>query len=56
MASPRLVEPDRDEGAVRVETTPWVSEGSGSECASRLPGGFDTAVRWRSRAGSTSIL
>ena len=56
MASLKLVEPDRDEGAVRVETSPWVSEGSGSECVSRPPGGFDTAVRWRSRAGSTSIL
>ena len=26
MVSPKLVGPDRDEGAVRVETTPWVSE------------------------------
>ena len=29
MASPKLVEPDRDEGAVHLETTPWVSEDSG---------------------------
>jgi len=56
MASPKLVEPVRDEGAVRVETTPRVSEESGSECISRPPAGFDAAVRWRSRAGSTSIL
>ena len=26
MASPKLVGPDCDEGAVRVETTSWVSE------------------------------
>jgi|GEM_PF-5907945 len=55
MTSPKLVEPDRDEGAVHLDTTPWVSEDSGGRvCFSALPGGFDTAVRWRSRAGSTS--
>ena len=29
MTSPKLVEPDRDEGAVHLDTTPWVSEASG---------------------------
>ena len=36
MASPKLVEPDRDEGAVRVETIRGCLRTPGSECASRL--------------------
>ena len=39
----------------RVLTTPWVSTDSGSGSASRPPDGFDAAVRWCSRAGSTDF-
>ena len=45
LAHRKLVELDCDEGAVRVETTPRMSEDLGSESASRLPGGFDAVVR-----------
>ena len=39
-AAPKLVEPDRDEGAVRVETTPWVSEESGVRVCFSAAGWF----------------
>ena len=40
MASPKLVGPDRDEGAVHLETTPWVSEASGGRVCFSAAGWF----------------
>ena len=40
MASPKLVEPDRDEGAVHLETTPRVSEDSGVRVCFSAAGWF----------------
>ena len=51
---PKLVELACDEGAGRVETMVGVSGGWGWVRFSAV-GGFDSAVRWRSRAGSTGF-
>ena len=40
MASPKLVEPDRDEGAVHLETTSRVSEESGGRVCFSAAGWF----------------
>ena len=51
----KLVEPTCDEGAGRVETRSWVSGCWDRVWFSGASSGFDSAVRWRSRAGSTNL-
>jgi len=48
---PKLVEPTCELCELVVSKPWWLGVGS----AFRLPGGFDSAVRWRSRAGSTGF-